>query len=55
LRHVHQARIRPDSPADRGGTTLAYELTERDGTTARNTQRNLDRGFARLKQLLESG
>jgi carbon monoxide dehydrogenase subunit G len=49
---------------DRGGATeVDFSVTGRPGgllrlfepLIARNTQRNLDRGFARLRELLESG
>jgi carbon monoxide dehydrogenase subunit G len=49
--------------ARNGGTSVQFSVTGRPAGAlrllqpliARNTQRNLDRGFARLKELLESG
>jgi carbon monoxide dehydrogenase subunit G len=49
--------------ARNGGTSVQFSVTGRptgalrllQPLIARNTQRNLDRGFARLKELLESG
>jgi len=46
-----------------GGTSVAFSLTGRptgllrllQPMTARTTQKNLDRGFGRLKRLLETG
>ena len=72
--HQPPDRMTIESTSGPFPTTLAYELTGRDGGTlvqfsvtgrptgalrllqpliARNTQVNLDRGFARLKQVLE--
>ena len=76
IEHQPPRRMTIESTSGPFRTTLAYELSERDGATAldfsvtgrptgplrlfepliaRNTQKNLDRGFARLKQFLETG
>ena len=75
VEHQPPSRMTIESTSGPFPTTLAYQLSEREGMTAvdfsvsgrptgmlrlfepliaRNTQRNLDRGFARLKGLLET-
>ena len=75
VEHQPSSRMTIESTSGPFPTTLAYQLSEREGMTAvdfsvsgrptgmlrlfepliaRNTQTNLDRGFARLKQLLET-
>ena len=75
VEHQPPNRMTIESTSGPFPTTLAYQLSEREGMTAvdfsvsgrptgmlrlfepliaRNTQTNLDRGFARLKQLLET-
>jgi carbon monoxide dehydrogenase subunit G len=76
VEHEPPSRMTIESTSGPFPTTLAYQLSERDGGTAvafsvtgrptgvlralqpllaRNTQRNLDRGFPRLKRYLETG
>jgi carbon monoxide dehydrogenase subunit G len=76
VEHEPPNRMTIESTTGPFPTTLAYELSGRDGSTAvdfsvtgrpngllrlfqpliaSNTQKNLDRGFTRLKQLLETG
>jgi uncharacterized protein YndB with AHSA1/START domain len=75
VEHQPPSQMTIESTSGPFPTTLAYQLSEREGMTAvdfsvsgrptgmlrlvepliaRNTQTNLDRGFARLKQLLET-
>jgi carbon monoxide dehydrogenase subunit G len=76
VEHRPPTRMTIESTSGPCPTTLAYELSERDGMTtvdfsvtgrpsgllrllepmiARTTQKNLDRGFTRLKEVLETG
>lgn len=76
VEHQPPSRMTIESTSGPFPTTLAYQLSSRDGGTwvefsvtgrpsgllrllepliARNTRTNLERGFPRLKQVLEAG